>query len=425
MRKFALSVAVLGLILTSISGGRYRAESSRGTRDLLAAPAPVSVGAGIVAAMGLVGAPLDSVFALRGGGTKEFWHYSISQNEWTSLPDTPAPVGDGGGIVEVFSFDFCQPGRFFIAAIRGSNTTDFWQFNIDENRWCTGPGTPAPVGPGGSIAQLQRIGQVYVLRGNGTAHFWSLRNRQWTQLADTPGPVGAGGGLVGINYGTRSQRDVLYAVQGGGSRAVWKYDVDTNIWTHQTDAPAPIGPGGAITSPDFGDEGTVNILQGGGSSAIWSLDISANSWNLIDNAPSSVGAGGAISNQFNGCDFVFVGGESTAFFSTGLRLCVADAARFSLSFDQPTVAAVRGTKVKVKLNIVRTGGFTGSVKVTPPATAPVGIKLPDGMVPVTGDTLSFKVRVKDGAASGVNELTFTGLDDGGRKATATLTLIVQ
>ena len=425
MRKLALTVATIGLILTSISGD-HRAENNPGRRIFLAsAPAPISAGAGIAAVMGLVGAPLDSVFALRGGGTTDFWHYSISQNEWANLPDTPAPVGDGGGIVEVFSFDLCQPGRFFIGAIRGSNTTDFWQFNIDENTWWTGPSTPAPVGPGGAIAQLQRIGQIYVLRGNGTTDFWSLKNRQWTMLANTPGPINVGGGLVGINYGTRSQRDVLYAVQGGGSRAVWKYDVDTNTWTHQSDAPAPIGPGGAITSPNFGDEGTLNILQGGMSPAVWSLDISADSWNLIDDAPSGVAAGGATSNQFNGCDFAFVGGGSTQFFSTGLRLCVADAASFSLSFDQPTITAPRGTKVKVKLNVVRTGGFTGNVNVIPPATPPAGIKVPDGTISVTGDSVSFKVKVKDSAASGVDELTFTGMDATGRKRTTTLTLIVQ
>jgi hypothetical protein len=410
MRKLALTIAIILLLLTSVSGGRFQTESNPGKRGLLAStPAPVSAGASIAAAMGLVGAPIDSVFALRGGGTNDFWHYSISQNEWTRLPDAPAPVGEGSGIIEVFSFTFCQPGRFYIAALRGGNTTDFWQFNIDENRWCAGPGTPSPVGPGGAIAQLQRIGKVYVLRGNGTTDFWSLEDGKWRTLASTPGPVSTGGGLAGINYGTRSQRDVLYALQGGGSTALWKYDDATNTWAHQNDVPTPVGPGGAITSPNArgADEGALNILQGGGSPSVWSLDISANSWKLIDNAPSAIAAGGATSNQFNGCDFAFVGGGSSQFFSTGLVPCVADALGFSLSFDQPTITTARGRKVNVKLNIVRTDGFTGKIRVIPPTTPPRGIKVPEGPASTTSDSISFKIKVKDGAESGTHALTFS------------------
>lgn len=424
MRKPALTLAFLGLISISISSLSYRAETKTASTSVLAStPSPVSVGGGIAAGMGLVGAPIDSVFALRGGETSDFWHYSISQDEWTTLPNAPAAVSDGGGIVEVASSDFCQPGRFFLAAIRGGNTTDFWEFNIDENRWCAGTATPAPVGPGGAIAQLQRIDQIYVLRGNGTTDFWSFKNSQWKALASAPGPVGAGGGLVGINYG--SQGDVLYAVQGGGSSAVWRYDVATNTWSHKTNVPAPVGKGGAITSPNSGDQGTLIVLQGGESQAVWSFDISSDSWTSIDNAPEGVTSGGAASSQFNGCDFAFVGGESTQFFSTARHACLADGPNFSLRLDQPVITAERGTKVKVRLSVLRSGSFAGAVKVIPPATAPAGIKVPDGVVPATDDIVVFKVKIKGNAAPGSNELTFTAMDDAGRRRSVTLTLIVQ
>jgi hypothetical protein len=429
VRKLTLSLAILLLLLTSISAGRQQAQTAPETLGPLApAPAPVSAGAGIATAIGLVGAPEDSVFALRGGGTSEFWHYSISQNEWTTLPDTPAPVGDGGGIIEVASFTLCQPGRFFIAALGGGNTRDFWVFNINENRWCEGPDTPDPVGPGGAIAQLQRIGRIYALRGNGTTDFWSFDHSEWRKLASTPGPVNAGGGLVGINYRTRSQRDELFALQGGGSTAVWRYDVDTNTWTHHSDAPAPIGPGGAVASPNVGTAaagGVLNVLQGGGSQAVWSLDLGANTWTLIDDAPGAVAAGGAVADQTNGCDFAFVGGGSTEFFSTGLRLCKAGARDFSLSFDRPTVTTRGGKKVKVKLNIAREGSFTGVVRFIPPEDAPAGIKVPASVVPVEGDSLSFKIKVRRSAAPGTHSLTFAGMNDAGIRRAATLTLVVQ
>jgi hypothetical protein len=160
-------------------------------------PAPVAAGAAVAAAIGLVGSPVDSVFALRGGGTSDFWQYGISQNKWTVLSQTPAP-------------------------------------------WITGPGIPpfpAAIGPGASLAQLQHIGRIYALRGGGTSDFYQLQSGRWAPLANTPGPVNAGGSLVGINYGTRSQRDVLYALQGGSSSAIWRYDVASDTWTQISNLP--------------------------------------------------------------------------------------------------------------------------------------------------------------------------------------------
>jgi hypothetical protein len=145
----------------------------------------------------------------------------------------------------------------------------------------------------------------------------------------------------------------------------------------------------------------------------------------MDNAPSAIAAGGATSNQFSGCDFAFAGGGSSQFFSTGLLPCLADAPGFSLSFDQPTITTGRGTKVKVKLNIVRTGSFTGDVRIIPPARVPPGIRVPEGLPTLTNDTGSFKIKVKGKTAEGTYGLTFIGMDDEGRRRSVNLTLIVQ
>jgi len=80
---------------------------------------------------------------------------------------------------------------------------------------------------------------------------------------------------------------------------------------------APSHVGAAMTSPNIGGEGTLDVLEGGGSSRVWSFDIESESWQALENAPTNVGPGGAISNLFNGCDFAFAGGGSSSFFSTG------------------------------------------------------------------------------------------------------------
>jgi hypothetical protein len=73
------------------------------TTPLASAPAPVGAGGGLATPLAVGGSPDDSVFALRGAGTTDFWHYSISDNAWTPRPAAPAPVGDGGALVQVGS----------------------------------------------------------------------------------------------------------------------------------------------------------------------------------------------------------------------------------------------------------------------------------------------------------------------------------
>jgi hypothetical protein len=98
---------------------------------------------------------------------------------------------------------------------------------------------------------------------------------------------------------------------------------------------------------------------------------------------------------------------------------------FSIGFDSPTVTAQQGTKARVTVNINRSPGFTGNVTVTPPDPA-LGIapKPPDPIT--TMDTnVTFKLKIKGGAALGPHQVTFTGRDDSGHTSTATLTVIVQ
>jgi hypothetical protein len=229
-----------------IGGGSTRffrtAGAFCGTAPLANTPAAVGPGGALATAPGLGSPPTDSVFALRGGGTTDFWRYSISGNAWSAVttpPPIPGPADDGAALVEIYDNQgLCGGTGYQVAMIRGGSNSDFWCYSISRNQWIPGPGLPAPPGPGAALAQLQGLGRIYLLAGGGTTGFWMLDwTGQWTALASTPGPVGAGGALVGINYGTQSQKYVLYALQGGGSSAVWRFDVATNTWSHLSDVP--------------------------------------------------------------------------------------------------------------------------------------------------------------------------------------------
>ena len=157
---------------------------------------------------------------------------------------------------------------------------------------------------------------------------------------------------------------------------------------------------------------------------------------------SSFGTGGKVITDFWGYEDVPYG---MALSDTG-RLVVAgycgtgsgnwDAAMscyltglepdFDLSFDQPAVTGVRGTKVRVSVNIDRYYGFTGAVTVTAPDLSTEGLvpKNPDPIT-TTETTASWKYKVKAWAATGPHQLTFTARDGTGRLRVATVIVNVE
>ena len=97
---------------------------------------------------------------------------------------------------------------------------------------------------------------------------------------------------------------------------------------------------------------------------------------------------------------------------------------FRLSFDPQTIPVTRGSKVSVPLAIERVGGFTGNVKITPPAQVP-GFKSPKKKPTVPGNSTVLKFKIKADAPLGPTSFTFTGTDPDGRVRSATVTLDVQ
>ncbi len=102
----------------------------------------------------------------------------------------------------------------------------------------------------------------------------------------------------------------------------------------------------------------------------------------------------------------------------------AEAPDFRLSFDPQSIQVTRGSKVSVPLLIERVGGFTGNVKITPPAQVP-GFKSPKKKPTVPGDSTVLKFKIKADAPLGPTSFTFTGADPDGRVRSATITLDVQ
>jgi hypothetical protein len=153
----------------------------------------------------------------------------------------------------------------------------------------------------------------------------------------------------------------------------------------------------------------------------------------LDSAANVYVAGGTMSSE--GTFPVAVGpflhyqpgqfGESDAFVAkvAGLPQPSQD---FALSFAPSSVSTPAGSKVSVTLNIVRTGGFSGAISISAPASLPRGLKIPLDSTPTTDSSVAFKIKVKGTAQSGTDQLVFTGMDQVGKLMhSATLTLTVQ
>jgi uncharacterized delta-60 repeat protein len=99
---------------------------------------------------------------------------------------------------------------------------------------------------------------------------------------------------------------------------------------------------------------------------------------------------------------------------------------FGLGFNATQLNAERGSSIRITVNINRQGGFNGSVTVTPPDATEKKIRFkPREPVSTIEATASFKAKIKEGASTGPQEVTFSAMDQSGRIRTASLTLRIQ
>lgn len=106
-----------------------------------------------------------------------------------------------------------------------------------------------------------------------------------------------------------------------------------------------------------------------------------------------------------------------------VRLTVVDAPDFSLIFDPPMITLARGQSMKLTLNVVRRGGFTGKVKVKAPKADNLTIT-PNGKN-IKKESTTFTVKAKDNAAAGMQELEFIGTDSTGRMRSTILQVEIK
>ena len=225
----------------------------------------------------------DTIYALVGGrqkndtNRKDFFAYSISQNRWESLQDTPDPQGAG----DALGWD--SDDRVLYALIGSSSRgSGFAKYNPSSDTWDTLPLNPSwdCTDDGASMAVVGR--KIFAIKGecsetqpNGDFAVFLIDAQQWQDLADVPDPegIGDGGSLVWPRGLSSSfDPDFLYAL--GGNTVLEKpenlfmrYDIALDQWERLPDSPCPVGfyVGARLAVVDD----AIHLWQGSPKSAKW------------------------------------------------------------------------------------------------------------------------------------------------------------
>lgn len=207
----------------------------------------------------------DYIYAVFGAATGDsrrwFYRYSISNNSWEALANTPVDHGEGDAITWV-----ARPYNCIYATIGGEQRpTYFMRYDPSANSWSDAPADPSGgMGDGASLVWAGGF-YLYALRGefledSPLCDFWrySLVDDAWTVMADVPatphsggvGGVGDGGSLLYIGFWMSNQTDFFYALSGNQAypeqpvipdNRTYRYTISANTWERLDDLPFGVG----------------------------------------------------------------------------------------------------------------------------------------------------------------------------------------
>jgi uncharacterized delta-60 repeat protein len=162
-------------------------------------------------------------------------------------------------------------------------------------------------------------------------------------------------------------------------------------------------PDGQLDS-EFGDGGRITTDFSGGSDVASALAIQS------DNRIVVVGQ---ASNPGTDNDFALA------------RFASDPVPDFTLSLDRESLVVEHGDKTKVKVNVNRTGGFSGRVTVSSRGAEAINVVVKPDSITTDEDRVKFKLKIKGSAPTGIQQFVFVGEDDSGRSRTSTMTLDVR
>jgi len=202
-----------------------------------------------------------------------FGRYSIADDNWEFLAGIPGPHGFGASLVYPGTGDF-------IYATRGGGSKEFYKYSINGNAWTKLKDLDYNVGYGGSLAI--KGDQIFCVVGSVTRKFcvYSITDNLWASLADiTTTDVALRSSLV---YHPNSS-DYLYLGHGQDRTSFSRYRISTNTW-------ASITPAAPICIADLCYPGTEDYLyawyaNGNTSKGFARFSLTSQTWEYLGALP--------------------------------------------------------------------------------------------------------------------------------------------
>ncbi|MGQ9707418.1 MAG: T9SS type A sorting domain-containing protein [bacterium] len=238
----------------------------------------------------LVYAPTNGkLYALKGGNSNEFYAYDITTGTWDSCARMPLGVTgkkpkDGCDL----TFDRFHGIDGTIWAIKGGGTPDFYAYDIAADSWIAKPSLrvsnfyfrlPKRGAALAAVPTHGADGAIYCATGNNSLVFlrFDIGADTWARCPDVPfNPARR----KTCRYGTDMVYDgdsIIYLLKGSNSTEVWKYYPALDTWhSLPLDEVSLIGNrnrrvknGGAITFLN----NNLFVLKGGNTQEFWSYQI--------------------------------------------------------------------------------------------------------------------------------------------------------
>jgi hypothetical protein len=225
----------------------------------------------------------NKLYAFRGSNTTAFYEYDIDTDTWTTKAVAPATVYYGGALVE-------GPSGY-LYGFRGYNTSTFWRYDIDDDEWSDAAATDAPqaIYFGGALV-YDGSQYIYALRGNNddsflrydtTADSWdSLTSADFGAVSNQVNNLVSRGGDL-----TFDGDNTIYAIQGNTRSGFAAYSIEDNEWTALPNTPALVYYGGRIEYDATAN--AVFFIPGWGKTFFYKYDLSTGEWERLTDGPLS------------------------------------------------------------------------------------------------------------------------------------------
>ena len=325
--RFLSYAFVLLSCISSVSWFAAPAAAVGNTWSSLAAP-PATIG-GANSGRNTAAAGTDTLFQLRGGGTRTVFRYQISTDTWSQVDSTPTAIANGATLVYPGSGDS-------LFATKGGTTRPFYSYSISRNQWDTMAQFPGNIFDGSAMC-VAGADTLFATRGNGTAFFYRYRisGNVWDTMANAPATILNGASLTYPGSG-----DFIYAL-GGSSTTFYRYSISANSWSTLTPYPVAVATGSSLI---FGPDGFMYGVRGFTGTDFFRYTVTTDSWTRLANSPSAFSDGSGLTYPGTGLFLYAIRGGNTSNFSRYL---------FQTTPDTPTSLA----QTKLDSTLVSVGGF--------------------------------------------------------------------